>query len=156
MIFALTTNRPETLEAALAARPGRIDLAVEFPLPDAAGRRRLLALYARGLALRDVDLDTLATRLDGASPAYIKELLRKATLLALLDGGDGVVTTARLAEALEELAAGGQLAARLLGLYPPGPTATPRGAAGGAHDGFPPPPLGPSPGGDGGAVPGVR
>lgn len=147
VIFALTTNRPETLEAALAARPGRVDLVVEFPLPDAAGRRRLLALYARGLALRGVDLDALADRLDGASPAYIKELLRKAVLLALLDGGDGVVTPAQIAEALEELAAGGQLAARLLGLHPTGPTATPRGAAGGAHDGFPPPSLGPSPGG---------
>jgi ATP-dependent 26S proteasome regulatory subunit len=28
---------------------GRIDLAVELPLPDAEGRRRLLELYARGL-----------------------------------------------------------------------------------------------------------
>jgi ATP-dependent 26S proteasome regulatory subunit len=40
LIFVLTTNRPETLEAALASRPGRIDLAVELPLPDAAARRR--------------------------------------------------------------------------------------------------------------------
>ena len=33
--FVLTTNRPDALEPALAARPGRVDLAVEIPLPDA-------------------------------------------------------------------------------------------------------------------------
>ena len=35
VIFLLTTNRPEALEPALSARPGRIDQAIEFPLPDA-------------------------------------------------------------------------------------------------------------------------
>jgi ATP-dependent 26S proteasome regulatory subunit len=30
--FILTTNRPDALEPALAARPGRVDLAVELPL----------------------------------------------------------------------------------------------------------------------------
>ena len=33
-IILLTTNRPEVLEVALAARPGRVDQAIEFPLPD--------------------------------------------------------------------------------------------------------------------------
>src|SRR5262249_37755231 len=32
ILFILTTNRPETLEGALTARPGRIDQAIEFPL----------------------------------------------------------------------------------------------------------------------------
>jgi ATP-dependent 26S proteasome regulatory subunit len=44
IIVVLTTNRPDILEPALAARPGRVDLAVELPLPDAEGRRRLLEL----------------------------------------------------------------------------------------------------------------
>ena len=43
--FVLTTNRADVLEPPLAARPGRIDLA-EIPLPDAAARRELFALYA--------------------------------------------------------------------------------------------------------------
>lgn len=34
-LVLLTSNRPDLLEPALAARPGRIDLAVEVPLPDA-------------------------------------------------------------------------------------------------------------------------
>ncbi|HET8595221.1 MAG TPA: ATP-binding protein, partial [Intrasporangium sp.] len=40
--FLLTTNRVADLEVALAQRPGRVDLAVEIPLPDGAGR---LALF---------------------------------------------------------------------------------------------------------------
>ena len=38
ILFVLTTNRPEALEAALASRPGRVDQAIEFPLPDEEGR----------------------------------------------------------------------------------------------------------------------
>jgi ATP-dependent 26S proteasome regulatory subunit len=34
ILFILTTNRPEQLETALASRPGRIDQAIEVPLPD--------------------------------------------------------------------------------------------------------------------------
>jgi hypothetical protein len=41
LLFVLTTNRPDLIEPALAARPGRVDLALEIPLPDADGRRRL-------------------------------------------------------------------------------------------------------------------
>lgn len=119
VIFVLTTNRPDVLEPALAARPGRVDLAVELPLPDAAGRRRLLELYARGLELRDVDLEAVVARTEGASPAYIKELLRKAAVLAAAEGGGAVVTGAHLETALAELAEGGRLAQRLLGFRPP-------------------------------------
>ena len=125
IIFALTTNRPDILEPALAARPGRVDLAAELPLPDAQGRRRLLALYARGLELRDVDLDAIVARTEGATPAYIKELLRKAAVLAATERTDGagvVVTAAHLEAALAELDEGGRLAQRLLGLRPGEPT----------------------------------
>jgi hypothetical protein len=142
IIFALTTNRPDILEPALAARPGRVDLAVELPLPDAQGRRRLLELYARGLELRDVDLDAIVARTEGATPAYIKELLRKAAVLAAAEGADGaglVVTGAHLEGALTELDEGGRLAQRLLGLRPDEPTP---GAAGLAAAGRPMGPTG--------------
>ena len=52
ILFILTTNRPEALEPALASRPGRIDQAIEFPLPDAEGRRKLVRLYSRALTYR--------------------------------------------------------------------------------------------------------
>ena len=132
VIFVLTTNRPDILEPALAARPGRVDLAVELPLPDEEGRRRLLELYARGLQLRDVDLGAVVARTEGAAPAYIKELLRKAAVLVAAEGAGMVVTGAHLEAALAELDEGGRLAQRLLGFRPaqeaagaaetPGPT----------------------------------
>src|SRR3546814_17616463 len=50
IVFVLTTNRVDLLEPALAARPGRIDQAVEIKLPDADSRLRLLELYLRGVA----------------------------------------------------------------------------------------------------------
>src|SRR6266850_3077615 len=127
VIFVLTTNRPDILEPALAARPGRIDLAVELPLPDAEGRRHLLELYSRGLALAGVDLDGLVDRIEGATPAYVKELLRKATLQALEAGVGETLRQVDIDGALEELAQGGRLAERILGFKPelsgpPGPT----------------------------------
>ena len=45
VVFVLTTNRADLLEPALAARPGRVDQAVELGLPDATARRALLELY---------------------------------------------------------------------------------------------------------------
>ena len=118
VIFVLTTNRPDILEPALAARPGRIDLAVELPLPDADGRRRLLDVYSRGLTLDGVDIGELVKRTDGATPAYIKELLRKATVRALEGGAGTAVRQADVNAALEELAQGGRLAERILGFRP--------------------------------------
>jgi ATP-dependent 26S proteasome regulatory subunit len=44
ILLILTTNRPEQLERALAGRPGRIDQAIEVPLPDEAGRGKLVQL----------------------------------------------------------------------------------------------------------------
>jgi hypothetical protein len=127
VIFVLTTNRADMLEPALAARPGRIDLAVELPLPDADGRRRLFELYARGLELHDdVDMEGLIAHTEGASPAYAKELLRKAAVLAASHGAAARVRGADLQTAVEELSVGGELAQRLSGFRPTDhPTSSP-------------------------------
>ena len=116
IFFVLTTNRPETLEPALMSRPGRIDQAVEFPLPTESLRRRLVALYARGLSLPGSLIDALAARTDGASPAFIKEFLRRIAQHHLDSGGSGDVTQATADAALHEmLFSGGALNAKLLG-----------------------------------------
>ncbi|HEY6347485.1 MAG TPA: AAA family ATPase [Bryobacteraceae bacterium] len=47
VLFILTTNHPDQIVPALASRPGRIDQAIEFPLPDEEGRTKLTRLYAR-------------------------------------------------------------------------------------------------------------
>jgi ATP-dependent 26S proteasome regulatory subunit len=104
IVFVLTTNRPDVLEPALAARPGRIDLAVELPLPDAAGRRRLLELYAEGLEPDPAGLDELVERLDGVSPAHLREVLRQAALLAAVAGTAPRVDREALVTAADELA----------------------------------------------------
>jgi hypothetical protein len=57
-------------------------------------------------------------RTEGATPAYIKELLRKAAVLAVTEGAGMVVTNAHLETALAELDEGGRLAQRLLGFHP--------------------------------------
>lgn len=122
VIFLLTTNRPDILEPALSARPGRIDQAVEFPLPDAACRRRLFEVYGRGLDLSAIDLGRWVDQTDGVSPAFIEELLRKAALMAAERGESSKpmrLTDADLQDALRELVYfGGELTQKLLGYRP--------------------------------------
>ncbi|MFJ1874585.1 AAA family ATPase [Streptomyces chartreusis] len=80
--FLLTTNRADLLEPALAQRPGRIDLAVEIPLPDGEGRARLLDLYGAGLGLGKDVLDEVVARTEGTTASFAKELVRRSVLIA--------------------------------------------------------------------------
>jgi cell division protease FtsH len=123
--WILTTNRPDALEPALAARPGRVDLAVELPLPDEDARRRLLELYARGLDLRLTDTDSVVERTKGVPASFVKELLRKAALAAAEDGRT-TVTDGDVAAVLDELLADTSALTRvLLGAEPPSGAAAP-------------------------------
>ena len=104
--FLLTTNRADLLEPALAARPGRVDLAVDVPLPDADARRRLLELYGRGLELRLEDAGSVVTATAGVTASFIKELVRKAALLAAIRDGEGgrlIVADGEVRTALDEM-----------------------------------------------------
>jgi DNA polymerase III delta prime subunit len=114
LLVVLTTNRPDVIEPALAARPGRVDLALEIPLPDVDGRRQLLELYARGIALDSAAEEELVARTDGVTGAFIKELMRQATLRAAVAGSDPTAAdvTAIVTELLDERSA---LTRRLLG-----------------------------------------
>jgi len=119
VIFLLTTNRPRMLERALAARPGRVDQAVYFPLPDRDCRRRLFEHFTHGLDLTDVDVGPLLDRTEGASPAFVEELFRKSALLAAERGERSHplrLVTADFDNALRELVEfGGALTRNLLG-----------------------------------------
>jgi len=105
--FLLTTNRADLLEPALAARPGRVDLAAELPLPDAGARRRLIRLYQGNLVLDLAKDGSLVKRTEGVTAAFLKELLRKAALLSCEEdeAGQGPirVTRAHLLAALDQL-----------------------------------------------------
>jgi ATP-dependent 26S proteasome regulatory subunit len=122
VVFLLTTNRPDVLEPALSARPGRIDQAVEFPLPDDDCRRRLFALYGDGLDLAGLDMPRWIDKTQGVSPAFIEELLRKSTLMAAERGEASQpmrLTDQDVERALEELIYfGGELTQKLLGYRP--------------------------------------
>src|SRR5205085_8131465 len=78
ILFVLTTNRPEALEAALASRPGRVDQAIEFPLPDEEGRAKLIRLYSCEAELSDEVVRQAVAKTAGVSASFIKELLRRA------------------------------------------------------------------------------
>jgi hypothetical protein len=106
LLFVLTTNRADLLEPALAARPGRVDVAVEIDLPDADARRRLFALYGRSvpLLLSDNDVDEIIARTAGVTASFLKELLRRSVLAALEEGAaDTAVTAKHTTKALEDL-----------------------------------------------------
>jgi hypothetical protein len=117
LLFLLTTNRADLLEPALAARPGRVDVAVEIALPDAAARERLLTLYGRNvpLELTAADIEAAVERTDGTTASFMKELIRRSVLEALHDGPAlTTVTGAHLARALDDLLDAAQAVTRTL------------------------------------------
>ena len=112
--FVLTTNRVAVLERALAERPGRVDLAVEVPLPDADARSRLFRRYAGEQRFSAAALDAAAARAEGTTGSFPKELVRRAVLAAAVRGEDAA--DADLSAALDELLSGREaLTRRLLG-----------------------------------------
>jgi hypothetical protein len=121
ILFLLTTNRPEALEAALASRPGRVDQAIEFPLPDGEGREKLVRLYARGADLPEDVIRAVVARTERVSAAFIKELMRRSVQFRLerdaeAGPGDGRIELADVEAALDEmLFSGGSLNVKLLG-----------------------------------------
>jgi transitional endoplasmic reticulum ATPase len=99
------TNRADRMDPALL-RPGRFDLVMEMPQPDAAARRAILALHARRMPLHaDVDLDALAAATDGCVGADLAGLCRRAALRAMAGAGEpdsALVTAQHFAAALTE------------------------------------------------------
>lgn len=86
--FVLTTNRVAAVERALTQRPGRVDLAVEIPRPDAQARERLLRLYAEGTDLDLPDASRLVAGTDGVTASFMRELVRRAVSSRLDELGD--------------------------------------------------------------------
>ena len=80
-----STNHPETLDPAINDRPGRFDVTMEVPSPDAALRR---AFFRR--ALPDLADDAALARLTwataGLSFAHLREVIQAAGLSAIRAG----------------------------------------------------------------------
>jgi DNA polymerase III delta prime subunit len=132
LLFLLTTNRADLLEPALAARPGRVDIAVEIALPDASARRRLLTLYGQNvpLDLTEEDVDLAVERTDGTTASFLKELIRRSVLESLHDDAAlPVVTVAQVTRALDDMLDDAQAVTRTLLGVGVDPTDLPAGGA---------------------------
>jgi AAA+ superfamily predicted ATPase/ATP-dependent Clp protease adapter protein ClpS len=116
ILFILTTNRPEELEFALAGRPGRIDQAIEVPLPDAIGREKLIRLYGRGLSVEPSVVADAVKRTEGVSAAFVKEMMRRACQAGIERNADNRIDLTDISDALNDmLFTGGKLNLKLLG-----------------------------------------
>ncbi len=98
------------------SNPGRVDQAIEIPLPDDAGRRKLVQLYGKGLRLDEALIDEAVRRTSGVSAAFIKELMRRTAQGAISRDGAAAIMSTDLNEALDDmLFASGKLNIKLLG-----------------------------------------
>ena len=97
------TNRPTLIDPALL-RPGRFDELIYVPVPDQAGRRRILSIHTGKMPLADdVDLDVLAERTERFTGADLEDLVRRAGLVALRQSlSVDRVTQAHFEAALED------------------------------------------------------
>ncbi|GAA2368451.1 AAA family ATPase [Nonomuraea africana] len=110
--FVLTTNRVEALERALVQRPGRVDLAVEVPPPSAPDRERLVRLYARSRPI-EADVAKVVAATEGATGAFVKELLRRVIMLAIR-AGDHALTDDHFDTAFQAMSGDAQALTRSL------------------------------------------
>ena len=103
-----TTNRLKAIETALSDRPGRIDVIVEFPLPVPELRLKLMKLYSRFSNTELGVFSKMVEETEGCTPAFIKELVKRAVLMAIREGSMNnesktVLLERHLANSLREL-----------------------------------------------------
>lgn len=77
------TNRVDILDPALL-RSGRFDRKIEFPLPNVDGRKRILQIHARKMAIAEnVNFEELARSTEGFNGAQCKAVCVEAGMAAL-------------------------------------------------------------------------
>ncbi|MDO5725798.1 MAG: ATP-dependent zinc metalloprotease FtsH [Tissierellia bacterium] len=82
VIIMAATNRADILDPALL-RPGRFDRTIYVGKPDVRGREAILKVHTRNKPLEeDVNLQTVARRTPGFTPADLENLVNEAALLA--------------------------------------------------------------------------
>ena len=85
------TNRPNIIDPALR-RPGRLDLEVAVPVPDACARLAILRLHAALLPLAaDVNLTAVAAACVGYSGADLGAVCREAAISAISAEAEGLM-----------------------------------------------------------------
>ncbi len=113
VVVMAATNRPEVLDPALL-RAGRFDRHVLVDRPDRAGRRAILEIHSKDVALaEDVDLDVIAARTPGFAGADLANLINEAALLSVRRDRE-TVDNKSLSDAIDRIVAGLQKKNRLV------------------------------------------
>jgi cell division protease FtsH len=105
IIIIAATNRPDILDPALM-RPGRFDRQVHVGLPDVRAREEILKIHIRKKPLADdVDLEIVAKRTPGFTPADLENAMNEAALLTARQN-QTVITMDIIEEAITKVIAG--------------------------------------------------
>jgi proteasome regulatory subunit len=77
------TNRPDILDNALI-RPGRFDRAIEVPLPNKEGRKKILEIHTKKMKIDDeIDFESISELTEGFSGADLKAICTEAGMFAI-------------------------------------------------------------------------
>ena len=105
IIIIAATNRPDILDPALM-RPGRFDRQVHVGLPDVKAREEILKIHVRKKPLADdVDLEIVAKRTPGFTPADLENAMNEAALLTARQNKT-LITMDTIEEAITKVIAG--------------------------------------------------
>jgi transitional endoplasmic reticulum ATPase len=95
LVLLGATNRKQAIDDALL-RPGRLETHVEVPAPDQSARESILEVHTREKPLgENVEIGSLAEKLEGYTGADLEAVVRKASLQAIR----GMVETHGMEEA---------------------------------------------------------
>ncbi|MBI4144140.1 CDC48 family AAA ATPase [Candidatus Woesearchaeota archaeon] len=97
------TNRPDMVDTALL-RPGRFDRIILTPVPDKKTRTEIFRVHSKGMPLKEVNLDVLASKTEGYVGSDIEAVCREAAIMALREDMKAKEITAKHFEtALEKV-----------------------------------------------------
>ncbi|MFH1399612.1 MAG: CDC48 family AAA ATPase [Candidatus Woesearchaeota archaeon] len=103
VVVIAATNRPDMLDTALL-RPGRFDRLILTPVPDVKSREMIFNVHTKGMPLKGVDINALASKTEGYVGADIDAVCREAAILALRkDMGAKLVTQAEFDNSLKRV-----------------------------------------------------
>lgn len=107
IIFILTTNAIDRVEAAIRERPGRISQCVYFGAPNAELRRLYLEFMLTPYDCLRLSMDELIANTEGVTQAFLKELVYRAVQIATETQPASAelvtLTSEHFREALEEM-----------------------------------------------------
>ena len=100
VITIATTNYAQHLDAALADRPGRFDVRLDFGLPNEELREHIIEKYLADLGV-NMKLNGVVQKTEGLSGAYLKEMVMTAYMIRSEQGRK--INKEILSESIEEI-----------------------------------------------------